>query len=247
MLSYLRDKEADMHADMAKQIFMLDQIDKSKPGHNKLRNAAKNGFVFPQFYGDYYANNAITLCEWIELPRKQWQTGQGVQLPDGAHISDHLRNNGIKSFQQFTDHMQEIENDFWNNRFRVYNNWRKKWVEQYRRKGYLKMLTGFTCSGVMERNKIVNYPIQGTAFHCLLFTFNRLDELMREENWDTKLIGQIHDDVVIDVHPDELDHVKNTIQKIVKEDLPNAWDWIIVPLEVDLDVYEVDQPWVKAG
>lgn len=244
MLKYLKDKESDMHADMAKQIFMLEALDRSDPIQNKLRSAAKNGFVFPQFYGDYYGNNAASLCEWVGLPHSKWVPGMGIQLSDGYYISDHLRNNGIKSFQKFVEYMKEVEDDFWGNRFHVYNNWRDKWVEQYRRDGYLKMLTGFTCAGVARKNEIINYPIQGTAFHCLLLTFIELDKAMRKEKWDSKLVGQIHDDALLDVRPDELEHIKGTINRIVKEELPKKWDWIIVPLDIDLEVYGVDKPWV---
>jgi len=106
------------------------------------------------------------------------------------------------------------------------------------------MLTGFTCSGVMKKNEIFNYPIQGTAFHCLLLTFIMLDKVMREEKWDSRLIGQIHDSIVMDVHPDEKEHVESTAHRIVGEELPSKWKWINVPLEIEIDTYGVDQPWI---
>ena len=245
MLKYLKDKKADMHLDMAKQIFMFDELDKANPTHHILRQAAKNGFVFPQFYGDYYGNNALGLCDWTKLPQGKWKPGMGLELPSGEHISDHLIKSGIRSFPQFTDHMKQVEDDFWGKRFRVYNSWRKAWVERYRRKGSLQMLTGFVCSGIMRRNEIINYPIQGTAFHCLLLTFVLLDKAMREEGWRSRLVGQIHDSIMMDVHPDELEHIEKTAHKIVKEDLPNTWDWIIVPLEIEIENYGVDNAWVK--
>ena len=106
------------------------------------------------------------------------------------------------------------------------------------------MHTGFTCSGLMRKNEIINYPIQGSAFHCLLYTFIRMDEIMREEKWKSKLIGQIHDDIVVDADPDEAEHIEATAHKIVKEDLPEMWDWIIIPLDIDVDKYEIDGPWI---
>lgn len=245
MLKYLKDKDADMHADMAKQIFLLDELDRAQPVHSRLRTAAKNGFVFPQFYGDYYANNAASLAEWAELNHGGWSNGKkGIVLPDGQTISAHLSSRGIKSFQKFEDHIKQAEDDFWNRRFKVYNEWRNRWVEKYRKRGELQMLTGFVCSGVLRRNEIINYPIQGTAFHCLLFTFIELDRIMMLEQWESKLIGQIHDSILMDVAPNELEHINKTLKKIVKEKLPAAWDWIIVPLEIDVDSYGVDGPWI---
>lgn len=245
MLNYVWDKKSDMHLDMAKQIFMFDNLSKDIPAHKLLRQAAKNGFVFPQFYGDYYANNAKGLADWVKLPQSRWKPGMGIELPDGTHISDHLIKNGIKSFDTFVKHIKVVENDFWNNRFKVYNAWRKSWVQKYRKHGNFKMLTGFTCSGVMRKNEIINYPIQGTAFHCLLFTFIQLDKIMREENWESRLIGQIHDEIIMDVHPDEFAHIEQTTHRIVREELPRTWNWINVPLEIEVENYGVDRPWVK--
>jgi hypothetical protein len=34
-------------------------------------------------------------------------------------------------------------------------------------------------------------------------------------------------------------------RRIVKVDLPTQWKWITVPLEVDVDRYAIDGPWVK--
>lgn len=246
MLEYLRTG-GDMHLDMAKQIFMADDLDKSKLGHGTLRQAAKNGFVFPQFYGDYYANNAKHLCEWVDLPKEgKWKKGMGidVDLP-GGKISDHLIAQGVRSFDDFVEHLREVERDFWGRRFRVYAEWKERWVENFRRKGQFRMYTGFVCKGPLRKNQIVNMPVQGTAFHCLLKTFIIVDKIMRKEKWKSRLIGQIHDSMVLNVYPDELEKVKNTITWVVREYLPKIWKWIIVPLDIDIEVYGVDKPWVK--
>ena len=244
MMKYLLDDKSDMHLDMAKQIFIMPDMQKSIPAHAVMRQAAKNGFVFPQFYGDYYGNNAHSLCEWTKLSRGRWKGGQGLELPDGSHISNHFLSKGIKSFDQFTEHMKRVEDDFWNRRFKEYGRWKKKSVQDYRKRGWLKTHTGFTCSGLMRDNEISNYPIQGSAFHCLLFTFIELDKIARQENWKSKLVGQIHDSILLDADPAELGRIKEALQTIVKEILPNAWRWIIVPLEIDVEEYGVDLPWV---
>lgn len=46
MLKYLTNTASDMHADMGKQLFLLDNFKKGDPYHAVLRQAAKNGFVF---------------------------------------------------------------------------------------------------------------------------------------------------------------------------------------------------------
>jgi hypothetical protein len=244
MLKYLKDKNSDMHSDMAKQIFIFKELDKTIPEYKLLRQAAKNGFVFPQFYGDYYKNNAEGICDWVQLPHKRWKSDMGIVLPGNIAISDHFIKNGITSFNDFVEHMKQVEDDFWNKRFMVYNQWKQQQIQQYRKYGHLKTLTGFVCSGIMRDNEITNYPIQGTAFHCLLKTFTLLNDIRKKEKWDSKLIGQIHDSTVMDICPDEEEHVKQTIEKIVKKDLPSIWKWIIVPLEIEIETYGIDQPWI---
>jgi len=118
-------------------------------------------------------------------------------------------------------------------------------VDRYQELGYLDMLSGFRCSGAMLRNEIINYPVQGTAFHCLLLTFIMADELMVSEGWRSKLVGQIHDSIVIDAHPDEVEHVVDSIRYIATTRLPAEWPWIIVPMEIEVDEYGVDSPWFK--
>ncbi len=97
----------------------------------------------------------------------------------------------------------------------------------------------------MARNEAINTPAQGTAFHCLLWCFIELDRLMIKEGWDTRLIGQIHDSIILDVNPAEFDYVMETVKRVTMHDLPEHWKWINVPMEIDIDVFEVDGSWVK--
>jgi DNA polymerase I-like protein with 3'-5' exonuclease and polymerase domains len=105
------------------------------------------------------------------------------------------------------------------------------------------MFTGFRCSGVMSFNDCINYPVQGAAFHCLLFSFIRLDEIIQREQWQSRLIGQVHDSMVSDTHPSELKHVAKTIVRVTCKELPAAWKWINLPLSVDADICDIDAPW----
>lgn len=246
MISYLTDKKSDMHLDMARQIFKMPNMDRSHPSYNILRQAAKNGFVFPQFYGDYYLNNARSLSDWINLPQGRWKSGQGLRLPDGSYISDHMRSEGIRSFDDFAEYMKQIEDDFWNRRFPVYNKWKQNQVKEYRKKGYLQLVTGFICSGIMRKNEIANYPIQGPAFHCLLKTFIEMDKIIQEEKMKSVLIGQIHDSLIGDIVPEEFPKFEEALHHVVHERLREEWKWIVLPLEIEIEKYGVDKSWVKA-
>jgi DNA polymerase I-like protein with 3'-5' exonuclease and polymerase domains len=250
LLEYMRDPTTDMHRDMAMQLYFINKFDENIPSHSHLRKAAKNGFVFPQFYGDYYKNNATSLLvEWGGLEKTKFKPHQGLDLigwDPPLHkftLSDHLRKNGIHSFDEYVEHVQKIERDFWENRFPVYAQWKNDWYAEYLKKGYIDTYTGFRCYGPMSKNDATNYPVQGAAFHCLLKCFIKIDKIARKEKWDTKLIGQIHDSMVLDINPDEADHVMKTIRWVTSEWLPRQFKWIIVPVKVDIDVCDVDRPW----
>ena len=245
LITYVSDPSTDMHRDMAEQIFLIDKIDKSIESHKHLRQAAKNGFVFPEFYGSWYKNCASNLaCTWGKLGKERWTKGQGCALNEGT-LSDHLISHGIKSFDKFTDHLKIIEDDFWGNRFNVYAEWKDKWFERYIKRGYVDTYTGFRCQGVMDKKDTSNYPIQGSAFHCLLWSFIQVDRWLMENKMDTKLIGQIHDSMILDVNPSELAEVAAKIKEITCKELPKHWSWIIVPLDVDLECSPVDSPWAE--
>jgi DNA polymerase-1 len=250
MLKYIKDPKSDMHGDMAKQIFKIDNFDKKIPSHYTLRQAAKNGFVFPQFYGDYYKNCATNMaCEWGKLSQGKWRPGQGIEMLDwdpkfnNFHLSDHLISKGIKSFQEFTEHIKDIEKDFWSNRFKVYAHWKETHYNTYLKNGYVDLKTGFRCSGIMGKNDVINYPVQGAAFHCLLWSFIEIDRIIQEQKLDSRLIGQIHDSMLIDVNPNELNFLVKEIQRITCEELPKHWSWINIPMEIDMDITEIDQSW----
>jgi DNA polymerase-1 len=243
MLKYIKDPHSDMHADMAKQLFLIKDFDKSLPTHGLLRQAAKNGFVFPEFYGDYYKNCAINMaCNWGELSKGMWSKGEGIRMEQGT-LSDHFIRKGIHSLSSFEEHVRKIEKDFWGRRFPIYAEWKDSWWEEYKKKGYIELYTGFRCSGVMGKNDCINYPVQGAAFHCLLWSFIQLDKFLTGERLDTRLVGQIHDSILLDVNPSELNYVTEMAHKITCFELPEVWKWIIVPLDIDADLAPVDASW----
>lgn len=245
LLKYIRDESTDMHRDMCIQIFMLENF--VKEGTEKaLRNATKNSFVFPQFYGDYYGNNTIGLCKWAELPLNgRIKPEHGLILKNGDSIGKHLNKKGIKTYNDFENHVKEIEKDFWENRFKIYNKWKKNEVKKYNEKGLLYTKTGFTCSGLMDKKEITNYPIQGSAFHCLLKTFTEVGNQIQKRKLKSRLIGQIHDEMVFNVYPDELEELIGLVQYTACVWLPQQWKWIIVPLRLEVDVFPIDGAWAS--
>lgn len=247
MIEYVSDPKSDMHGDMAEQIFMIDKFDINKhKEHNTLRKCAKNSFVFPEFYGSYYKSCAEYICrDWTELPARKWKKKDGIFIDSDTTIGNHLISKGIKSYDNFINHLQEIEKDFWGNRFKVYDEWKQDQWKMYQKYGYIPLKTGFVCSALMGERNVGNSPIQGTAFHCLLWTYIEVEKELMLRNLKTKPIGQIHDAIVFDLYPPELHEVHRIVQQIGTIKLPEAFKWLNVPLRIKAELCPVDGSWAE--
>ena len=106
-------------------------------------------------------------------------------------------------------------------------------------------LTGFICQGYMKRNEIVNYPVQGVAFHCLLWSLIRLQKELKKRKMKTLIIGQIHDSMLNDVPDEELDEFLPLAQYIMVDELLKAWKWINVPIEIEAEVTPIEGNWYQ--
>jgi len=83
----------------------------------------------------------------------------------------------------------------------------------------------------------MNTPIQGTAADLMKLAMIRLDERLRNEKARSKIIIQVHDEVVLDCDRDELESVKSW----VKDAMENAFQGVVeheVPFTVNLAVGE---------
>ncbi len=231
LIRYIGNPEADMHRDEAMELFLLNKRQVTKP----IRYLGKNRFVFPIFYGSYWENCAPEL----------WNGAKGEVLADGTSLVSHMKQKGIKTSYQFENHVKEQERKFLEEKYVGYYRWRKGILKDYQRRGYIESLIGFRYSGLMSRNKLLNYPNQGLGFHCLLLSLISLQEIAEREEWNTKIIGQIHDEILFDVCPDELSHVKSVVRRVMCDDIREHWKWLIVPLDVKASVSEVDGNWAE--
>ncbi|MBD0402666.1 DNA polymerase I [Flammeovirga sp. EKP202] len=98
------------------------------------------------------------------------------------------------------------------------------------RRRYLRDINSrnFTVRGMAERNAI-NAPIQGTAADIIKKAMIEIQEWMNAQDLKSKMILQVHDELIFDVHNDELELMTSKI----KEMMENAYD-IGVPLEVEV-------------
>ena len=78
----------------------------------------------------------------------------------------------------------------------------------------------------------VNMPIQGTQADMIKIAMNRIHERLATEDWKTQMLLQVHDELVFEVPPAELDAVQSLIDTEMREALPLDE----VPVVVDMDV-----------
>lgn len=80
-----------------------------------------------------------------------------------------------------------------------------------------------TVRGFAERNAI-NAPIQGSAADLIKLAMIKIHKKLKEQNFKSKMILQVHDELLFDVVPDELETLKNLVihemQDAIQLDVP---------------------------
>lgn len=82
--------------------------------------------------------------------------------------------------------------------------------------------------GYAERNAI-NMPIQGTAADIIKIAMIRVQDLISDNNLKSKLIIQVHDELVLDVVKEELDIITTNVKEIMENVI-----MLSIPLKVDI-------------
>ena len=101
-----------------------------------------------------------------------------------------------------------------------------------KRRRYLKDINGKNAimRGFAERNAI-NAPIQGSAADVIKVAMINLQQELLKQKFRSKLLLQVHDELVFDVHKDEVEKIKS----LIKDKMENAVE-LVVPLIVEMDI-----------
>ena len=94
---------------------------------------------------------------------------------------------------------------------------RKRYIPEIKEKNYVRQEFG--------KRLAMNSPIQGSAADILKLAMIQVDQALKEKKLKSKMILQVHDELIFDVYQDELEDVMN----IVKEGMEHA-----VSMEVEL-------------
>ena len=81
---------------------------------------------------------------------------------------------------------------------------------------------------LMAERTAVNAPIQGTSADIIKLAMIRVDEKIREEGLQSRMVLQIHDELVFDTMPEEVDRLK----EIVTREMENVVE-LSIPLTVE--------------
>jgi len=117
-------------------------------------------------------------------------------------------------------------------------------VETAKNEGYSETLFGrrrpipeLSSSNFMQRSfgerVAMNSPIQGTAADIIKIAMNRVNKRLKENNMKSQLILQVHDELLIETHKDEIEEVK----AILTEEMQGAAN-LDVPLIIDINMGE---------
>jgi DNA polymerase-1 len=84
--------------------------------------------------------------------------------------------------------------------------------------------------GAAERNA-VNAPIQGSAADIIKIAMIRIHDKLKNGNYKSKMLLQVHDELVFDVYMPEQERIK----RLIKEEMESAHT-LNVPLDVEIDM-----------
>ncbi len=125
-----------------------------------------------------------------------------------------------------------------------------KTVEEARENGYVMTLMGRrryirdidSRNGLIRSNAeriAINTPIQGTAADMIKIAMINIHKKLKAGQFKSKMVLQVHDELVFDAHKDELDKLKPMIEQEMKNAIPD----LKVPIKVSIDQ---GQNWLEA-
>src|SRR5690606_7627994 len=129
-------------------------------------------------------------------------------------------------------------------------NYMEKTVEFARKNGFVTTLMGRKryIRDIDSRNSLIrsnaeriaiNTPIQGTAADMIKVAMINIHKALKEGGFKTKMILQVHDELVFDAHKTEVEILRPIIEEKMKTAIPD----LKVPILVGMDVGE---NWLEA-
>ncbi|MDP4610930.1 MAG: DNA polymerase, partial [Opitutales bacterium] len=114
--------------------------------------------------------------------------------------------------------------------------------ESAKERGYVETITGRrrylrdinsgngTIRAAAERNAI-NMPIQGTAADMIKLAMVRIQKSITEKGLNTRMLLQVHDELVFDLDPSE----ENVVRELITEGMQKALE-LPAPIEIEIGI-----------
>ena len=136
-------------------------------------------------------------------------------------------------------HAKEIIETYFNT-FKRVKNYMDESIRKAREKGYAETIFGRRrfLKNINSNNRVVrqfeervaiNMPIQGAAADMIKLAMINIYKELKKKNVKTKMVLQVHDELVFDIHKDEIDDLK----PMIKEKMEKALS-LKVPVVVDI-------------
>ena len=132
----------------------------------------------------------------------------GISRAEAKEIIDNYK----KQFANIQKYMDDTINFARENGYVETLMGRKRWLRDIQS-------ANFTVRGFAERNAI-NSPIQGTAADMIKLAMIRIDEEFKKQGFRSKMLLQVHDELVFDAHKSELEIIKPVILRCMQTALP---------------------------
>lgn len=162
----------------------------------KLRDAVKNKWTFPLFFG-------------ASLDR----VSDEMEIPTSALEAE---------FDRFKDTFSGVFE------------WQEELIKSYYKKGYVETLNGVRRRAPINRNRVINSPIQGTAAEIFMDGWTRLSEHADKIDDDYFQANiNIHDDLTFILPDNKIDLYA---EEIITQMLAVPFDFINVPITIEMSV-----------
>lgn len=139
-----------------------------------------------------------------------------------------------------TEAKKIIDNYF--NTFTKVKSYIESTIQSAKEKGYAETLLGRrrflkninsnnTAVRQFEERAAINMPIQGTAADMIKIAMNKIFYELTKRKLKTKMVLQVHDELLFDTYKDEVDEVKSIVKDLMENAIP-----LNVPIRVDIGI-----------
>jgi uracil-DNA glycosylase family 4 len=135
--------------------------------------------------------------------------------------------------EKFREHSKQIFEYYWE-RYKVFGEWRNRIWEEYLVKGYIYNKFGFRLNGINSKTFITNAKVQGSSYLICLLANIKLWEVLKEKNYESFLVGAIHDSLTLSYNVKEAfegDLIVD-IKKCMEDYVNKKVRWLKLPISV---------------